>query len=438
MSRAATILLVLAAVGILVFTATTHRWRFSSERLIQPGSPLFQLDPADVTGIHIKNSDQSFRLQREPGAWTLFSQIHDAAAPEAVEALLATAANTVVLDRIDSEEIRDEKNLSSYGVLKSTLQLDFKGDRPPALLFGKSSPDGTRTYVSFENSKTVYLIPSDLARLLSLPIDRFREHRIAPLPPGHVAQLVIQKAGTTLKLERDGTGWLITKPLKVRANSAAVTALLDRLLALRLEAFESSSQTTPLDPAAKIQIYDEGSDVPLTITFGLPAADGSLTARLEPRGITCRVPAATAGLLDTSLDSLRDRSLALVNLDTVDLIRLQTHGTTRDLSRTPEGWTIPTAAVERLAAALAHTQVTTYKPAIPALLEQYGLTNPAYRLDFLAVLSENTPETQAGIHPVLQLAIGHPLPDSSLPVHIQGSPEIAIVPPTFLDCLPAP
>ena len=64
MSRIATLLLVLAATGLVVFVGTTHRWRFSTERVIQPGSALFQFDPEEITGISIKNGDQSFRIQR--------------------------------------------------------------------------------------------------------------------------------------------------------------------------------------------------------------------------------------------------------------------------------------------------------------------------------------------------------------------------------------
>jgi hypothetical protein len=58
MSRISTILLLLTAIGLAVFVGTTHRWRFSTERVIQPGSALFQFDPEDISGISIKNGDQ--------------------------------------------------------------------------------------------------------------------------------------------------------------------------------------------------------------------------------------------------------------------------------------------------------------------------------------------------------------------------------------------
>ncbi|MFM8981531.1 MAG: hypothetical protein ACKOLA_01255, partial [Spartobacteria bacterium] len=76
-------------------------------------------------------------------------------------------------------------------------------------------------------------------------------------------------------------------------------------------------------------------------------------------------------------------------------------------------------------------------PATPGELAAASLTPPPSRLEFLSVLSENTPEALAGEHPVLSLAIGPPQADGTIPVHIEGTPEIAFVPASFLNRLPA-
>ena len=86
---------------------------------------------------------------------------------------------------------------------------------------------------------------------------------------------------------------------------------------------------------------------------------------------------------------------------------------------------------------LSETKTSRYAPATPAGLAAASLNPPVSRLEFLAELSENTPEALAGEHPVLSLAIGAPQPDGTLPVHIEGTPEIAFVPAAFLNNLPA-
>jgi len=439
MSRVATIFLVLLAIGLAVFVGTTERWRSSPERTIQPGSPLFDFDPEDIAHIRITNGDQSFRIKREEGGWILETINPDAANPEAVAAIFKTALSTPVLDRIDPSEIQDKQNLATYGVLKSTLQLDFKGDRPLSLLFGKVGGNGNRTYVAFEKSNAVYLIPNDLAKLIAMPSDNFRDRRLVPIDPERVRRIEILRGSTTLELENKGRGWQITKPLAAPADNEAVTALLQKWSALRLASIDQSSKkteasTSPVDQLSEIRFFSENLPEPSIISIGKPSPDGFLPVRLQPRNIGGSAPPALAELITINLDQLRDRAIARLNPDLVDLIRWQDGGSKTEIRRAGGGWS---GSVEGFFKTLSETKTSRYAPATPAGLAAASLNPPVSRLEFLAVLSENTPEALAGEHPVLSLAIGAPQPDGTLPVHIEGTPEIAFVPAAFLNNLPA-
>lgn len=439
MSRATTILLLLLAIGLAVFVGVTERWRFSIERIIQPGSALFDFDPDDIRYISIKNGDQSFRIKREEDGWILDTKPPDVANPEAVDAIFKTALSTPVLDRIDPAEIRDQQNLATYGVLKSSLQLDFKGDRPLSLLFGKTGLDGNRTYVSFEKSNAVYLIPNDLSKLITLPQDNFRDRRVAAIDPERVRRIEIRQGTTSLELENKGRGWRIVKPLDAAADNEAIASLLKKWSALRLASFDESSKKTesspaPFDQVSEIRIFSEDMSEPTIVSIGKPLADGFVPVRLQPRNISGTAPPALAEAAATNLDQLRDRSLARLNPDLVDLIRWQDGGSKTEIRRHEGQWS---GAVDRFFQILSATKSSRYAPATPAELAAAGLAKPSSRLDFLAVLSENTPEALAGEHAVLSLAIGAPQPDGTIPVHIEGTPEISFVPASFLNNLPA-
>jgi hypothetical protein len=439
MSRVATIFLVLLAIGLAVFVGTTERWRSSPERTIQPGSPLFDFDPEDIAHIRITNGDQSFRIKREEGGWILETTNPDAANPEAVAAIFKTALATPVLDRIDPSEIQDKQNLATYGVLKSTLQLDFKGDRPLSLLFGKVGADGNRTYVAFEKSNAVYLIPNDLAKLIAMPSDNFRDRRLVPIDSERVRRIEIQRGTTALELENKGRGWRIIKPLDAPADNEAVTALLQKWSALRLASIDQSNKKSeaspePFEPLSEIRIFSENSTEPSIISIGKPSPDGFVPVRLQPRNIGGSAPPALAESSAIDLDQLRDRALARLNPDLVDLVRWQKGESKTEIRRADGTWP---AAAEKIFEALASTKTSRYTPATPAALAAAGLNKPASHLEFLSVLSENTPEALAGEHAVLSLDIGYPQPDGTLPVHIIGSPEIAFVPAAFSNNLPA-
>ena len=439
MSRAATILLLLLAIGLAVFVGVTERWRFSIERTIQPGSPLFDFDSDDIRHISIKNGDQSFRINREEDGWILETANPDAANPEAVAAIFKTALATPVLDRIDPAEIRDQQNLATYGVLKSSLQLDFKGDRPLSLLFGKSSADGNRTYVSFEKSNAVYLIPNDLVKLITLPPDNFRDRRVLSIDPDRIRRIEIRHGTTSLELENNGRGWRIIKPLDAPADNEAVAELLKKWSTLRLASFDQSRKKTesaaaPFEQQSEIRIFSEDMTEPAIVSIGKPLADGFVPVRLQPRNIGGSAPPALAEASAIDLDQLRDRSLARLNPDLVDLIRWHDGGSKTEIRRHEGRWS---GGVEKFFQTLAATKSSRYAPATPTELAAAGLVPPPSRLEFLSVLSENTPEALAGEPPVLSLAIGAPQADGTLPVHIEGTPEIAFVPASFLNHLPA-
>jgi hypothetical protein len=441
MNRLSTILLLLIAIGLAVFVGTTHRWRFSTERIIQSGAALFQFDPDEISGISIKNGDQSFRIQRSDDGWQLTKGLEDSASPEAVNTLIQTALQTPVLDRIDATEIRDDKNLSGYGVLKSSLQIDFKGDKPPSLLIGKTSPDGSRQYVSFENSKTVYLIPKDIVRLITLPSEKYRDQRLLPIDPDRLDRVIFRRGNSNLELQRDASGWKILRPMNAPADDSAVEDLLSKIHALRLESFDSEKKTTStsdsrLDSSAEVQFFTNASEDPYSIRIAPRETDGSATAYLDTRKTSGTVSGNATKLFSPDIETLRDTALLRINLDLVDIIRIENNDSKRDLTRTREGWSDNAQSVQDIAANLAQTKVTVRLPATPSEIKNCGLDSPRKRIFFLSVLSENTPEISAGEHLVASVAIGTPLADGRLPVHVEGTPEIRLVAESLLDLLP--
>lgn len=441
MNRTATILLLFVAIALAVFVGTTQRWRFSPERVIQPGTALFQFEPDEISFIRIKNGDQSFRIQKNDGGWRLVQGIEDNASPEAVNALIKAALETVVLDRIDASELRDDKSLSAFGVLKSSLQIDFKGDKPPSLLIGKTSPDGTRQYVSFENSRTVYLIPKDMVHLITMPVENYRDRRLLGIDPAQVDRMVFSKGQSTLELARNASGWQIIRPLNAAADDSAVESLLAKISALRIQSFQLESKSEPSDPpridtGAEARFFTTGEDTPAIVRLDPPSANGSVAAHLDSRKIAGTVSANASALFSPDIDSLRDKSLLRLNLDFVDLIRVDTGGTQKEIHRTPEGWSDSSPEVPNISKTLAAAKVIARLPATPTELQKYGLVAPSRRITFYSVLSENTPETSAGTHPVASISIGTIQPDGRLPVLVDGTPEIRFVSETDLQSLP--
>jgi hypothetical protein len=229
--------------------------------------------------------------------------------------------------------------------------------------------------------------------------------------------------------------------LTAPADDAAVDELLSKIHALRLENFEleikpESSGDSRIDSSADAEFFTNANEAPHAIRISKPTADGSATVRLDPRKISGTVSGNAATLIAPDLESLRDTALFRINLDLVDVIRIQNNDAQRDITRTREGWSDNAPNIGDIAKTLARTKVVNRLPATPSELEKCGLGTPQKRITFLAKLSENTPEATAGEHVVASLAIGTPLTDGRLPIQIDGTPEIRLVPAELLEFLP--
>lgn len=437
MNRWATAFLLVAAVAVLVCAIIFAPSKMHSAKPV--GAPLFDFDPDDISLIKITNGDDVIEFRRTEDGWYLGPEPKDRASVEVVRRIIETALRTPILDRIDAGEKADHDQLSNYGLKKTRVQLDFRGDPDLALLIGKDAADDSRSYVRFEDSRDIYLIPDDLVNLILTSPRDFRDRMPVRLRPDRVDRITINRPAGEIELKREASGWQILKPFSAPGSSLAINALLDKLLKIRIEGFEPSADPGGMglsEPTADIQLYGEGETTPETIRVGAPSPLGGIFARLEPRGVTVRLPVSIQEILSFDLSSLRDTSLAHVNLDLVDMIRITTPASGFELKRKGEGWVIgdvpaSAAAVQKLVDALALVKSTRFEPATVGVLERTGLSHPALTVDFFAVVSENTPETLAGQQLVAGLKFGSKQ-DGLVPVLKTGSPEIAFVPEQLL------
>ena len=330
------------------------------------------------------------------------------------------------------------------------MQLDFTGDRDLSLLFGKDAVDETRVYVRFENSGDVYVIPNKLSRMIQRPLQEFRDRRLTNLHPDRVDGLVLKRAGGEMELRKDGRGWAIIKPIAARADEAGVSSFVDKILRTGIEGFISEEGGDPgafglSEPSAEVQLFGEGERVPQIIRLGSSAPEGGVFARLVPRNVICRLPVSISKLLTADLASFRDMSLARINLDMVDLIRVVSPASHMVLRRTDGGWELDDGktrsrvnniSVERVVEALARVRVVRFEPATVGALQKNGLEQPSLVASFFSVVSENTPESPAGEQLVVELNFGSVGSDGLVPVRTSGSPEIAFVPENIHGIVP--
>ena len=450
MNRLPTILLAVLAVGAVVFLAIYEPLtRSPRERDIsQRERGVLPLDPSQVNRLRIVSGDTEVVLRRRGDSWQLGEKSKDRAATAEVERILQTAAQLQFLDRIDGSEVPGNKDLTEFGLRNPKRRIEFEGGQKLTLYLGKDGANEDRLYVRTSESRDVYLVSDQILRQAFRPAGDFRDRRLTDLKPGQIDRLMIRRPDGEIELLHEARGWQIVRPLHVAADDSKVASFLNALLGLRVTEFiaEDSGDLSGYGIAEgqkEITFYAEGSDRPQTLRLGTDK-NGVLFGQFTARDSVYRLPSEAAEFLKITPEILRDRKLLPVNLDIVDRIRLTTPEQRLVLNRAGEGWTLTAggqtfaasdAAVQALANALGTAQVSQFTPATADKLAAAGLTKPQVTVEFLSVLSENTPEARAGEQVIASAAFGKS-EAGRVQVRVGDSPEIASADEGLLAVIP--
>ncbi len=242
-------------------------------------SRLISFDPASTITLERAVANQREILQQdpaEPGRWTIHwshaGMDHQwAAQPSKVrsalrtlatarilpadENLITTSAGEFIIRQLNGDSIRIEFDASSSGGY-TPVRIEERDNQgiATAMWFGR-----------IEKKITDAFIPK--------PIKDWRSDRIFEMPNSAVRGVELSAMGTSVKLARTNTGWMIQKPIQIHGDTTQVEDLVKILTSLEAATFVDD----PLDPATtglgtpiatiRVSTTDESS----TLTIGTRA-----------------------------------------------------------------------------------------------------------------------------------------------------------------------
>jgi hypothetical protein len=434
MNRSFTILLVLLAAAAAVFLFVFEPRLKSTREKEATRDYVLNFDPAEIRGIRIASGNDGFELSFKDESWRIGPKPKDYASLQKVAELLKAAGSVRVLDLIPSQAGRD---LDDFGLEKPRSQLDLIGDGEETLYFGKEAAGDGRVYARRGDSSDIFIISDELQTLAFRSAQDFRDRRLTNLTPDRIVRFTIKRGSSEFTLERGGVGWEIVRPLHVKANDEAVEKLLGEMLGLQIDEFVADeandlSAYGLAEPRAELVIDVDGDPRPVALRIGAPVANGKVLAQYTARDSVYHLPEKAWTALQVGPDALRDRRVARLNIDTVDAIRFDDGRTETLYERAGDGWksggkALSDEEISRRASMLANATVVEYLPLTDENLRKTGLDKPAMKIFFDAWLSENTPETTAGRHPVLALSVGRQNAGKTY-LRVNDDPEICVVP----------
>lgn len=446
MSRWGTILLLLAAMGVaaFLFFFEPHLRPFRASESHR--SHLLSLDPLQVRGLRITTGSETTELSRQSDGWFVGPDPVDRADAQRVAEILLAVSEMEIFDSMSASEIKSEKDLRNFGLLDPRNKLEILGDTPTTILFGREAVGNSRVYARVMGNDAVYVVSNPFEDASFLDWQSFRDRRLTPYDASTIDRLVIRRPNGEMEIERSAKGWELKRPLRADADNEKVMALLNTLLGAKIQDFSGdpmSSVVAP-DPGTSIQVlfYPDNRDAPESLWIREnTGTNGTVTDVYSPsRKSIFTLDADYFQLASINPEQVRNRRLLPLNLDTVDVIRIDDSiaQTSCIWKRSGDGWiregsdgTAPASTVTRIVSDLANTEVLKYELASPDAMIRTGLDQATTTIKFDALASENTPEAKAGYHSVLSLKIGSSDTESAF-VQVNHSPEICIIPRTAL------
>ena len=447
----------------------------------QPGSRdlganrVVVLDRDQVDGLTILNHDLKIDLRRNgAGEWEMKSPIADRADVSLINQVMTDLETMHKEDTISADEIASNKSkLQDFGLQSPRLQLQVTpkgGTAANNLVFGNETAIDGKTYMQVTGRNDVYVVGSDLKKLLDKDVNAWRDHRLTELAATEVNKVSVKNAAGELELQRVADHWQIAKPLNARASDQKVNDLVSQLTNMTVGTFVADDKADAAtyglaDPRGMVTLYTPKDPKGTELIIGtpkpaaapdknnpaasavpvVPAADGSVYLRMPSRQSIYTVAKGVEDFLNLKPNDLRDRQLVRLNPDTVDRIKITpANGAPFTLGRKEKQWSLlgppadqpaNPAEADKLMQSLSQATVSAFVADSASDLAKYGLDKPQLKVGFSSFASENTAESNAGEKPLATVSFGK-VDEPNVYARVEEEPFILSVPRSVMDAVP--
>jgi hypothetical protein len=275
-------------------------------------------DRRSVTGVDLDvNGDQIGLAADEPGKWRIVKPRALRADTDLVSEFLDKLEGAKAIEFVDDAP----KSLAPYGLDKParvTVWVGRDKDRAArTLLVGRPVPEKKGVYVKREGEPGVILTAEAVWTVFPKTVAALRDKVVVSYAYDKLAKVEIAHGRETIDLEKEGTGWKLTAPEALRADSGAVTQLLWKIRDLRALGFlaEGAADVPRFlaKPEVTVRLWETGAKEPRTLLLqssserrgGQPAA----LAAVQGEGPVVLVEGKALSELTPGVAELRDRTV---------------------------------------------------------------------------------------------------------------------------------
>ena len=242
---------------------------------------VFPASVARASRIEIKHAGGFVQLALRGGEWRI-QQPRDARAdPARVEGLLRTLKGLQVEDY--AGETLADPVAYGLGPDEAAVQVTVWPEGEPeglTLTLGKAKQDKpSLVYARISDMAAICSVSKEVLPRLTLNAEGLRDRRLCDADPAAISAITVQDGERKLVLERlTGDGWVITEPIRSRADLPVVGAFLKNLCALQGDALTGEAGTNAAvrlmkEAKLRVSLSEKRTSSPVAITNGSAVAD---------------------------------------------------------------------------------------------------------------------------------------------------------------------
>jgi len=310
----------------------------------------FRFNPARVDRLLIESDTLSIDCRLKDGQWMLFRPIVSRADPIAIERLLG-ALQELPRGNIILPPRHTPEAYAPYGLDHPRTRISIiEGSATNQILVGRRTPLGDGVYVRQSDHPGLARLNLSLLELIPNSADALRDRSLLKGSVASIERLDIRSPTGYIQLARNEDGeWRMFQPFTARADTAMVSALIEKLLACTITQFvqDAVGDLAPYGlngPGAVTAVLNTASgNGSQMLSFGdpLPNIPSLVYARLQAEPSIYAVPLEVRQALLVHPDTLRDRRIPGMEPENIQRVRIEEDETLLEFSRDTEGnWRI--------------------------------------------------------------------------------------------------
>lgn len=230
-----------------------------------------------AASIKLTSGGDTIDMQRVNADW----RIRDAAGGEGTDIAEFAAVDDLLKTVRDMKALGFEETESpDFGLAqpRATLEISIEGELSPLkLAIGGLTPSKTGAYVKNLTDNTIAVIPIATADSIAVKPVSFRSRTILTFDSSNATRLELVRGQETRAVEKSGTEWSMTAPVRGKAEAANITKVLADFSALRGRRVVALAKE-----AGQFGLNEAAMKVGVTVASPAPAAQSTQPAEAPP------------------------------------------------------------------------------------------------------------------------------------------------------------